>query len=425
MKENTDRSNSAPPPLTGTRVVDFTHFVAGPFCTMLLADIGAEVIKIEDPAQGDSFRHYPPFEESLSGEGCPFLWTNRNKKSVALNLKAEEGLRIARELVAAADVVVENFSSGVMERLGLDYDECAKINPRLIYCSVSAYGRHGEFADKVGLDPILQAESGFISMNGYADREGVRTGPSTMDISTAMMATNAILTALLARERTGKGQRIEIALYDTAITMLGFAAMQYLFSGVTPGRYGNTSPDTSPTGVFYAADGPFYLCCSNTRIFRRLAERVLDRVDLADDPKFAERPGRLTHRDELFDILGGIFGKDTRDKWQKKCHQAGVPFAPVLTLPEALDSPLIKSRGLLSKIPHPTAGSVPNIASPLRFSESSIVDPVAAPYLGQHTREVLEAVLNYSGESVAALAKNGVLGVFSSTVGSRSASEAV
>lgn len=228
--EYTPRQSHAPRALEGVRVVDFSHFIAGPFATMILADMGAEVIKVEAPDRGDDLRRYPPVNAELK-QGAPFLWTNRNKRSVAIDLKSPQGIEIARELIAHADVVVENFSTGVMTRFGLDYESCRKIKPEIVYCSVSAYGRDGAFADRLGFDPIAQVESGFVSMNGYADREGVRALSPVMDISTAMMACNAILGALVARERSGMGQAIEVSLFDNAVLMTGYATMQHLFSG--------------------------------------------------------------------------------------------------------------------------------------------------------------------------------------------------
>src|SRR5437763_12077627 len=247
------RPADAPKAVEGIRVVAFTHVIAGPLATMILADMGAEIIKIEAPGRGDDLRRYPPLHPDLM-HGAPFLWTNRNKRSVAIDLKSPEGLQVVREIIANADVVVENFSTGVMERLGLDYASCRKLKREIIYCSVSAYGRDGAFADRLGFDPIAQVESGFVSMNGYADREGVRALSPVMDISTAMMASNAILGALVARERTGRGQAVELSLFDSAVLMTGYATMQHLFTGANPQRDGNTSPATCPSGVFQAQD---------------------------------------------------------------------------------------------------------------------------------------------------------------------------
>lgn len=407
--EHRPRPADAPLPLEGIRVVDFTHFIAGPFATMILADMGAEVIKIEAPGSGDDFRQYPPYDASL-GLGAPFVWSNRNKRSIALDLKSEEGLAVARELIAKADVVVENFSSGVMQRLGLEYEACRRDNPRLIYCSVSAYGRDGSHATRLGFDPIAQAESGFISMNGYPDREGVRALSPVMDISTAMMASNAILGAIIARERTGAGQALEIALFDNAVVMTGYASLQYVFSGVEPARHGNTSPDTCPSGAFRAKDRSFYINCGSNKIFQRLASQVLDRPDLAADPAYATGVERSKRRETLFAILDEAFAQQPWTYWQERMHAAGVPCGLVRTVGEAIRSDEASERELVTRIPHPSGGWVPNVALPIRYSETPLADPQPAPKVGEHTRDVLREVLAYDEERIDGLAAAGAFG---------------
>lgn len=407
--EHTPRPSHAPKALDGIRVVDFSHFIAGPFATMILADMGAEVIKIETPERGDDLRRYPPVHADLK-HGAPFLWTNRNKRSVALDLKSPGGVEIARELIATADVVVENFSTGVMERFGLDYENCRKIKPEIIYCSVSAYGRDGSFADQLGFDPIAQVESGFVSMNGYADREGVRALSPVMDISTAMMASNAILGALVARERTGLGQAVEVSLFDNAVLMTGYATMQHLFSGANPQRHGNTSPDTCPSGVFQAKDCAFYINCGNDKIFQRLMSQVIDRPDLASSDIYATGPDRIRRRDELFAILGEAFAQHPWSHWQSQMRASGVPCGQVRTVGEAIRSPEARERGIVTRIPHETLGWVPNVNLPIRYSRTPIVDPVAAPAVGQHTEEVLCKLLGYDRERLAHLAAAGAFG---------------
>jgi crotonobetainyl-CoA:carnitine CoA-transferase CaiB-like acyl-CoA transferase len=393
--------------LHGLRVVDFSHFIAGPFCTMILADLGADVVKIENAASGgDNIRAFRP---QVLGESGPFLWSNRNKRSVALDLTNPAGREIAHELVATADVLVENFSTGVMERFGLGYEALAPTHPRLIYCSVSAYGRKGPLADRTGFDPMVQAESGFMSLNGYADGEPLRTGPAVMDISTGMMASNGVLAALAARERQGKGQRVEVALFDVATTMLGFHAMNYLLTDTVPRRFGNNSFDTAPMGVFKAADGPLYLAVANDRLFRRLAVDVLNRPDLATLPTFATNADRIVNRDALFAILNEIFANERREHWLAKLHASGVPAGAVRTLPEAFAAQEMAARELVTQIPHPLLGSVPNIASPLRLDATPVVAPTAPPTLGQHTRVVLQEI-GYDADRVAALAAAGAFG---------------
>jgi crotonobetainyl-CoA:carnitine CoA-transferase CaiB-like acyl-CoA transferase len=328
-----------------------------------------------------------------------------------LDLKSAAGLSIARRLVAEADIVVENFSTGVMERLGLGYETLAEIKSDLIYCSVSAYGRTGAFADRLGFDPVIQAESGFISMNGYADRDGVRAQSIVMDTSTGIMACNAVLAAIVARNRTGQGQRVDLSLYDTAISMVGFATLQYLFSGIVPQRNGNTSNDTSPTGVFRAKDTPFYISCSSTAIFQRLF-RAIGRPDVAEDPDLQDRGGRLRRREELFEILDAVFAQDVWAHWGPILREAGVAAGEVRSLPAALESDVTRESGLVSRIPHPIAGEIPNVALPFRFGATPVADPVAAPAIGQHSVEVLEDVLGLDGDEIAELERAGAFGAF-------------
>ena len=287
LPDRLPRAKDAPTALAGLLVVDFTRVVAGPACTQTLADFGAEVIKIENPDGGDDSRAYEHAE--IGGESAAYLSLNRNKRGIALDLTVPAAREVARELIARADVVVENFSATVMEKFGLDYPSVVSANPRLVYCSISAYGRNGPFASRPGFDPITQAESGFMSLNGFPDGPAVRTGPPIVDMATGMSACNAILMALIARERLGRGQHVEVALFDIAMSMTGFYGMAYLINGTNPGRFGN-SPNGSPTvGVYEASDGPLYMACANDRLYRRLVTKVLERPDLITDPHFANR----------------------------------------------------------------------------------------------------------------------------------------
>ncbi|MGE0333249.1 MAG: CaiB/BaiF CoA transferase family protein [Ramlibacter sp.] len=405
------RPVAAPTALQGIRVADFTHFIAGPLATMMLADMGADVVKIEPPERGDELRYYPPAVPGLEQQGGPFVWSNRNKRSVALDLKLAEGIEVAKALIAQADVLIENFSTGVMQRFGLDWEACRALNPRLIYCSISAYGREGPFADRLGFDPVVQAESGFVSMNGYADRMGVRASSAVMDISTAMMVVNAVLGALLARERQdGAGQFVEVALFDTGVLMTGWATMQHLVTGKEPARHGNTSPDTCPSGVFQASDKPFYINCGNDKIFQRLAANVLERQDLAGDPVLKDRNGRIARRDELFEVLNEEFSKHPWSHWQERMRAAQIPCGLVRTVGEAIRSPEARARKLVTRIEHPQLGVIPNIASPIRYERTPMVDPTPAPSIGQDTVEVLRGVLGYDAGHIDALAQAGTFG---------------
>ncbi len=402
------RKEGVPTALDGLLVVDFTRIVAGPACTQTLADFGARVIKIENPDGGDDTRHFEHAE--IGGESAAYLSLNRNKRGIALDLSRPEALQVARELIAKADVVIENFSSGVMKKFDLDYASVATTNPRLVYCSISAYGRTGPFAQRPGFDPITQAESGFMSLNGFPDGQPVRTGPPIVDLATGMSACNAILLALLARERLGRGQHVEVALIDIAVAMTAFYGMAYLITGANPGRFGN-SPNGSPSvGVYEASDGPFYMACANDRLYRRLVNEVLERPDLADNPQFATRKARTANRETLRALIGAVFKADRLEIWMAKMKRANIPAGYLRTVEQALNAPEIRDRHRLSRIPHPTAGSVPNIETPLHLELTPSVDPVAAPLLGEHTNEVLLGTLGYDDDRIATLADAGAFG---------------
>ena len=408
LPDRAPREKGAPTALDGLLVIDFTRVVAGPACTQTLADFGAEVIKIENPNGGDDTRHYE--HADLAGESAAFISLNRNKRGIALDLTKPEARDVARALIARADVVVENFSSGVMKKYGLVYASVALGNPRLIYCSISAYGRHGPFASRPGFDPITQAESGFMSLNGFPDGPPVRTGPPAVDMLTGMSACNAILLALFARDRIGRGQRVEVALFDIALAMTQFYGMAYLMTGVNPSRQGN-SPNGSPSvGVYHASDAPFYIACANDRLYRRLVIEVLGRPDLASG-EFGDRRSRTANRDRLRAILTGIFVQDACENWVTKMKAANIPVGYLRTVEEAFNSPEVRERHRLSQIPHPAAGFVPNIESPLNLGLTPVIDPVAAPLLGQHTREVLRETLGYDDARIAALADAGAFGM--------------
>ena len=408
LPDRSPRAKDAPMALDGLLVVDFTRVVAGPACTQTLADFGADVIKIENPDGGDDTRAYEHAE--IGGESAAYLSLNRNKRGIALDLTVPAAREVARELISRADVVVENFSASVMEKFGLDYPSVEPTNPRLVYCSISAYGRKGPFAARPGFDPITQAESGFMSLNGFPDGPAVRTGPPIIDLATGMSACNAILMALIARERLGRGQYVEVALFDIAMSMTGFYGMAYLINGTNPGRFGN-SPNGSPTvGVYEASDGPLYMACANDRLYRRLVTEVLERPDLITDPRFANRKARTANKEKLRAIIAGVFAGERLEYWMAKMKNANVPVGYLRTVEQGFNAPESRERRRVGRISHPTAGSVPNIETPLNMSLTPTVDPIAAPLLGQHTTEVLRKKLGYDDDRIAALAKAGAFG---------------
>jgi crotonobetainyl-CoA:carnitine CoA-transferase CaiB-like acyl-CoA transferase len=408
LPDRLPRAKDAPTALDGLLVVDFTRVVAGPACTQTLADFGAEVIKIENPDGGDDTRAYEHAE--IGGESAAYISLNRNKRGIALDFAVPAACDVARELIAKADVVVENFSSGIMKKFGLDYETVAPANPRLVYCSISAYGRKGPFASRPGFDPVTQAESGFMSLNGFADGPPVRTGPPIVDMATGMSACNAILLALIARDRLGRGQHVEVALFDIAMSMTGFYGMAYLISGANPGRFGN-SPNGSPTvGLYEAADGPLYMACANDRLYRRLVIDVLERPDLVTDPEFATRRVRTANKEKLRAIIASVFAGDKLENWMAKMKKANVPVGYLRTVEQGFNAPETRERHRVSQIPHPTAGKVPNIETPLNMGLTPCVDPVAAPLLGQHTKEILRQTLGYDDTRIATLAETGAFG---------------
>jgi crotonobetainyl-CoA:carnitine CoA-transferase CaiB-like acyl-CoA transferase len=376
LPDRLPRTKGAPTALDGLLVVDFTRVVAGPACTQTLADFGAEVIKIENPDGGDDTRAYEHAE--IGGESAAYLSLNRNKRGIALDFASPAGRDVARELILRADVVVENFSASVMEKFGLDYPSVAPANPRLIYCSISAYGRKGPFASRPGFDPITQAESCFMSLNGFPDGPPVRTGSPIVDMATGMSACNAILLALFARDRLGRGQHVEVALFDIAMAMTGFYGMAYLISGKNPGRFGN-SPNGSPTvGLYEASDGPLYMACANDRLYRRLVTEVLERPDLISDPEFATRKARTANKEKLRAIIAGALASDQLENWMAKMKKANIPVGYLRTVEQGFNAPEARERHRLSRIPHPTAGSVPNIETPVNMGLTPAVDRIAA-----------------------------------------------
>lgn len=403
-----NNTQSPDAPLTGLVVLDLTHYLAGPLASMLLADMGATVIKIESPG-GDRFRAYPPHDERAPEEGAAYLWANRNKLGIELNLKHPEGQKVLWELIDKADVLIENFATGVMNRLGFGHEAVAQAKPSLVYCSVSAYGSKGTYANRPGFDSVVQAESGFVSMNGYADRDGVRSSSSVMDIGTALLASNGILAALNQRHITGKGRHVEVSLYGSALLVAGYGGMQTLCRGTSPKRFGNTSPDSCPTGVFQCSDSSFFLHCGNTEIFTRLMRDVVQREDIACAPENQTAQGRLKNQDLLFDILREYFSRHTWGELNQLLAQAKVPAGEVRDLKAALLSDETQSLGLVSKIPHPTLGWIPNIQTPIRFDGVASVGAKAAPLRGEDSKQVLRDIVGYTDAQVDAAAQTGAV----------------
>ncbi|MDP3492561.1 MAG: CoA transferase [Hyphomonadaceae bacterium] len=401
------RPKDAPHLLEGVRVVDFTQFIAGPYATLILADFGADVLKIERPGVGDGLRILKG-AQIAGGDGGAFLWANRNKRGLALDLATPAGRDVAFELMKQADVVVENFSAQVMKRLGLDYDAVAAVNPGIVYCTISAAGRTGPMSGRTAFDPVTQAESGFVALNAVAGAPARSLTTPIADLTSGMMAATTILAALAGRSRLGRGQQVEIAMYDQGINLLAYAATDYLISGEEPAPRG-AEKHPAPAGIFVTKDKDILLCCASDGTFRKLMS-VIGREDLAADARFSNLAARTENAPLFLDTLSGILAEDTQANWLARMRAAGVPVAPVASLGEALTGPDIEERALVSRIPHPVAGWAPHIAPPYRLGLTPVVDPVAAPGLGQHTREVLGEVLGYGEEALDALAASGAFG---------------
>ena len=381
------------PPLAGIKVLDLTRVFAGPWSTQMLGDLGAEIIKIEHPVRGDEFRTYgPPF---LMQDGKPtresgyYLSANRNKKSVALDIASPEGQAALRELAAQADVMVENFKVGALRKHGLDYDSVRALNPGIVYCSITGFGQTGPWAHKGGLDSLIQALSGLMSLTGEADREPQKVGMIIDDFATGMYAAVAILAALRHREvNGGAGQRIDLSLLDCGLAMLAPRLQTYLISGEDPGRNGNASFGSAPAQTFACSDGVLMIQAGGDDQFRRLCQAI-GWAGASDDPRFASRSQRVVHYDQLIPEIQRRMLTRGVAEWVAILEAAGVMHAPVNSVPEALRHEQVVARGAVTTIAHPIAGELPIVRNPIRFSGTPIERYTPPPLIGEHTAEVL------------------------------------
>lgn len=376
-------------PLDGIKVLDLSRVLAGPTAAQTLADLGAEVWKIEVPGKGDDTRGWRPPE--IGGESTYFMAANRSKKSVTVDFKSEEGLANVLALAAEADVVVENFRLGALDRMGLGYEAISKINPRIIYCSVSGYGRTGPRAAEPGYDFVIQAESGLMSITGEPDGQPMKLGVAITDLVAGMNAVQGILAALIARERTGRGQHVDISLFDCAVAALANVATGHLQTGCGFQRMGNAHPTVVPYQIFDTADGSLVLAVGNDGQFRNLCTKVIDRPQLADDPRYVTNYDRVVNRTSLIPALAEAFATQTTAHWIASLKAAGVPSGQVRTVEQVFDAPEIEARNVIVEVPDAKHGTLRLVASPLRLSDTPPRHPVAPPRLGEHTEEVLGA----------------------------------
>jgi crotonobetainyl-CoA:carnitine CoA-transferase CaiB-like acyl-CoA transferase len=390
---------TGPLALDGIRVVDLSRVLAGPFCGSLLGDMGADVIKVEDPEVGDESRTWPPHKE---GESAGYLVNNRNKRGIAVNLKAPEGVDIVRKLAAGADVLIENFRTGTMEEFGLGYAALAAANPRLVYCSVSAFGRTGPRAEGAGYEALMQAFSGIMSITGEPGGAPVRCGVSFLDLTTGILSAFGIVNALRLRDRTGVGQRVDASLLETAIGLLNFQAEGYLLAGTVPRALGSAHPSLSPYRNFKCADGQWvFIAAANNRLWKRVAT-ALGLDGMAEDPRFADNVGRVRHRKELEEAVEAAVACHAREDLLQILVKGGVPATPVNTLDQMLNDPQTATRSVIRRMHHPKLGDIPVVGVPLTFSA---MDPGVrrhAPMRGEHTDEVL-GELGYAAAVIADL----------------------
>ncbi len=403
--------------LSHLRVLDLSRVLAGPWSGQILADLGAEVIKVERPGTGDDTRAWgPPFLKDSRGdntsEAAYYLSANRNKRSVTIDFTQPEGQRLVRELAAKSDIVIENFKVGGLASYGLDYESLRQINPQLIYCSITGFGQTGPYAKRAGYDFMIQGLGGLMSLTGRPEGEEgagpVKVGVALTDILTGLYSTVAILAALAHRDQNGGGQHIDMALLDVQVACLANQAMNYLTTGTPPRRLGNAHPNIVPYQDFPTADGDFILTVGNDGQFRKFAE-VAGQPQWADDPRFATNKLRVANRAELIPLIRQATVFKTTAEWVSQLEQAGVPCGPINDLAQMFADPQVKARGLAIDIPHPLAGSVPQVASPIRLSETPVEYRNAPPLLGEHTEQVLGDVLGLAAVDVQRLREAGVV----------------
>lgn len=399
--------------LDGIRVLDLTRAMAGPYCTMMLGDLGADVIKVERPGTGDESRGWgPPFvgepTDTAPGESAYFLSVNRNKRSITLNLKSEAGLEIMQRLIAEADVLVENFRTGVLDKMGLGVRDVHEINPALIYCSISGYGRTGPYADRPGYDVILQAEGGMMGITGPVEGPPSRVGIPIIDITSGMFAASSILAALFARTRTGKGQHIDVSLFDAQAALLTNVAANFLIGGEPPVRLGNDHPNLAPYAAFPASDKWFVIGVANETQWARFCAAI-GKTELQNDPRFETNRVRVENRSELSELLEACFSERTADEWLQRFIVAGLPCGPINDIREVFQHPQVAPRELIIESEHPSAGTIKTTGFPYRLSDSPPALRLPPPRLGEHNEEILIGLLGYDEDAVADFRQSDVI----------------
>lgn len=393
-------------PLTGVRVLDLSQFLAGPYGSMILGDLGAEVLKIEIPDKGDGSREMPP--HFIQGQSGYFLSMNRSKKSMTLNLKSEVGLELFYDLVRKSDVVYDNFRPGILDRLRIDYDTLKTINPRIISCSVSGYGYSGPMKDRPAFDLVVQAMGGIMSYTGPQGGEPVRMGAPMGDMAGGIFAAHGVLAALYDRERTGEGRRVDVALLDSQIALLIYRAMYYFMAGEIAVPAGSGHVSAVPIGAFKTQDIHMVIDANGDKFWRALCVAI-ERPELADDPRFVDRAGRLKHVEELMALLQEIFLTRPGEEWLRRLDEAGVPSGPINTVDRALSDPQVLARNMVVEVDSQHYGPIQMTGNPIKMSGMNDEEFLAPPTLGEHTESVLSDWLGLSAERIAQLRQDGVL----------------
>jgi crotonobetainyl-CoA:carnitine CoA-transferase CaiB-like acyl-CoA transferase len=391
--------------LDGVTVVDLSRILAGPYCTMMLGDLGAEILKVEPP-RGDDCRHWgPPF---IDGESAYFLAVNRNKKSLCLNLKTDEGKKLLARLLEGADVLIENFRPGAMDRLGFGYEELSKRNPSLVYCSISGYGQTGPLRHRPGYDAVMQGEGGWMGLTGEPDGMPMKVGASLADILTGMMACEGILASLFRREKTGEGDRVDVALFDSVLATLCYQAQGYLMTGENPERLGNRHSSLAPYETFRTSDSFVIVGVGNDELWKKFVAAV-DRPEL-DVPELAINAERVARYEELRALLEPVFVSRSTDAWIDLLDGAGIPVGRVRKVSEVFDNPQVEARQMRVSVRHPKLGELPLAGNPVKLASAGEREHTAPPMLGEHTESVLKARLDLDDDTIRALRENGVFG---------------
>jgi formyl-CoA transferase len=393
--------------LHGIRIIDLTRVLAGPYCTMMLGDLGADVIKIEMPGRGDDTRAWgPPY--TASGQSAYFLSTNRNKRSLTLNLKTEAGLDILKGLIRQGDVLVENFRAGTLAGWGLDEAALQQLRPGLIYATITGYGYDGPYRDKAGYDFMVQAMGGLMSVSGPVDGEPTRAGVAIADLATGMFAGSAILAALFRRERTGEGQRIDMALLDSQVALMSYVASNYMVTGDLPQRYGNGHPNIVPYQEFKAQDQYFAFAAGNDGQWQKFC-RAVDRPQWANDERFATNAARVQNRTEVIARLNELFATRPAVEWMALCDEIGLPTGPINNIAQVLDNPQVRARQMQVEMEDEENGRIPLLASPLKIPTAPTDVRLPPPHLGQHSDTILQELLGYEADQIATLREAGIV----------------